>query len=480
MLWSDLHALAPELLLSGAAMVLLLLGVFMPRDRMRLIAVAAIAAFFGAILLAVFATPATGTVFGGAFAADTFAQVGRVFVYTTCILSLLLSLAFFERERLAKFEYPVLVLLAAVGMGLMVSANDLIAVYMGIELQSLALYVMAAFNRDSRRSTEAGLKYFVLGALSSGLLLYGASLIYGFTGSVEFSGIAAALDDGATTVGVAFGLVFLIAGLAFKVSGAPFHMWTPDVYEGAPTPVTAFFAAAPKFAAMLLFVRVMTEAFPSILAQWQPILWLIAALSMLVGAVFALMQTNIKRLMAYSSIGHVGYALIGLVAGTETGVAAVVSYLGIYVLMTLGTFACILCMRRPEGMAENISDLSGLMRTRPGLGLAFTVLFFSLAGIPPMLGFFAKLAVFTAGIEAGLMILVLIGVVSSVIATFYYLGVIRAIWFAEPAPAFVADTRSLSAVTASVIAVVVVGGLIVIVGPLYQLAETAARALFEV
>ncbi|MEM9989912.1 MAG: NADH-quinone oxidoreductase subunit N, partial [Pseudomonadota bacterium] len=305
----DLWALAPELFLAIVAMILLVVGVYLKNDRMKEISVVAALAMVAAFIIGL----STGAdepfmAFGDAFADDAFGELGRGLIYGAAIVSLLMASRFMDREKIGRFEYPILVLLAAIGMGLMVTAHDLISLYMGIELQSLALYIMAAFNRDSRRSTEAGLKYFVLGALSSGLLLYGSSLIYGFTGSTEFSEIANVVGNSENIVGLSFGLVFLIAGLAFKVSAAPFHMWTPDVYEGAPTPVTAFFAAAPKIAAMFLFVRVMMEAFPTILDQWQPVLWLIAALSMIVGSISALMQTNIKRLMAYSSIGHMGYA----------------------------------------------------------------------------------------------------------------------------------------------------------------------------
>ncbi len=476
---TDIAALAPELFLAIVAMLLLVIGVSFKRDRMREISLVAAVALFVALVIGVVGAPAeAGFAFGKSFAIDAFGSLGRSLILIGGIIALLMSGRFFEREGLGRFEYPILVMLACIGMGLMVTAHDLVTLYMGIELQSLSLYIMAAFNRNSRRSTEAGLKYFVLGALSSGLLLYGSSLIYGFTGSTSFDEIAAVAAASQNPIGLTFGLVFLVAGLAFKVSAAPFHMWTPDVYEGSPTPVTAFFAAAPKVAAMFLFVRVMIEGFPTVLDQWQPVLWLIAALSMIVGAVSALVQTNIKRLMAYSSIGHVGYALIGLTAGTEAGVSGVVSYLAIYLLMTLGVFACILSMRRPEGMAENIEDLAGLSQTQPGLAWAFTILFFSLAGIPPFLGFFAKLAVFIAAVEAGLYYLVVVGVVTSVIATFYYLSVLRTIWFADPAPSFVRDTGSAVSATLVGSSLLVAVGIVIIVGPLYRLAEIAAQSLF--
>ncbi|WOI54539.1 NADH-quinone oxidoreductase subunit NuoN [Parvularcula sp. LCG005] len=478
-LQNDITALAPEVFLAICSMVLLLVGVSLKVDRMREINLVATLMLVVAFAITIFVKPEdTTAVFGGAFAADAFGDLGRGLVYVGAIVALLMSGRFFHREGLGRFEYPVLVLLSVVGMGLMVTATDLISLYMGIELQSLSLYIMAAFNRNSRRSTEAGLKYFVLGALSSGLLLYGSSLIYGFTGTTNFTEISVAAATNEYSTGLVFGLVFLIAGLAFKVSGAPFHMWTPDVYEGSPTPVTAFFAAAPKVAAMFLFVRVMMEAFPTIIDQWQPVIWLIAALSMIVGSISALMQTNIKRLMAYSSIGHVGYALIGLAAGTATGVQGVIVYLGIYVLMTLGTFACILSMRRPEGMAENIDDLAGLSQNQPGLALAFSALMFSLAGIPPLLGFFGKLAVFSAGVESGLYILTVIGVLTSVISTYYYLRVLVTIWFSEPTTVFAKDHGPAVTLTASVSALLIVVGLVVILQPLTRLAAVAAQSLF--
>ncbi|HNS85679.1 MAG TPA: NADH-quinone oxidoreductase subunit NuoN, partial [Parvularculaceae bacterium] len=377
-----------------------------------------------------------------------------------------------------RFEYPVLIVLAALGMMLMVSANDLIALYMGVETQSLALYILAAFNRDSRRSTEAGLKYFVLGALSSCMLLYGASLIYGFTGSTNFSAIAQSAAVARENVGLVVGLVFLIAGLAFKVSAAPFHMWTPDVYEGAPTPVTAFFAAAPKLAAMALFARALVTPFPDIVDQWRPIIAILAVASMTVGAFSAIVQSNIKRLMAYSSIGHMGFALIGLAVGTANGIGSVLVYMAIYIVMTVGAFACILLMRRRGGMTESIDDLSGLTRTNPGLALALTILLFSLAGVPPMAGFFGKLVVFQAAVEAALVWLAIIGAVMSVISAYYYLRIIWLMWFNEPAPAFEREVGSRLGMTAFGSAALMFPILIVFIGPLVAFARNAAAALF--
>ena len=351
-------------------------------------------------------------------------------------VAIVMSIGYARAQKFERFEYPVLIVIATLGMMMMISANDLIAVYLGLELQSLALYVIAAINRDSVRSTEAGLKYFVLGALSSGMLLYGASLVYGFTGTTTFAGIAAALGGGTPSLGLVFGLVFLIAGLAFKISAVPFHMWTPDVYEGAPTPVTAFFAAAPKVAAMALFVRVVVSPFAPITPDWQQILSFIAIASMVLGAFAAIGQRNIKRLMAYSSIGHMGYALVGLAAGTEAGVQGVIIYITIYLAMTLGAFACILSMRRREGMVYEISDLAGLSKTHPIMAFMLAVIMFSLAGIPPLAGFFAKFYVFLAAIESGLYVLAVIGVVASVVGAFYYLRIVKIMYFDDPATSF--------------------------------------------
>jgi NADH-quinone oxidoreductase subunit N len=388
-----------------------------------------------------------------------------------------MSSKYLAGEKLGRFEFPVLIIFAALGMSLMVSADDLIALYMGVETQSLALYVLASFNRDSRRSTEAGLKYFVLGALSSCLLLYGASLIYGFTGSTQFEAIAGLIKDGELGVGLVIGLVFLIAGVAFKVSAAPFHMWTPDVYEGAPTPVTAFFAAAPKFAAMALFARALTTAFPTVVDDWRPIIAILAVCSMIVGAFSAIVQTNIKRLMAYSSIGHMGFALVGLAAGGAAGVSSVLTYMAIYVVMTIGAFACILLMRRRGGMTESVEDLAGLTRTNPGLALILTALMFSLAGIPPLGGFFAKFFVFKAAIDADLIWLAVVGAVMSVVSAYYYLRIVWIMWFEEPAPAFEREVGSRLGVTAAISAVAMLGTVFVL-EPLRRVAEAAAGSLF--
>ena len=370
--------------------------------------------------------------FGGAFVVDDFARFLKVLVLVGSAVTIAISTHYFNRERREPFEYPILIMLSTLGMMMLISASDLIALYLGLELMSLALYVVAAIHRDNVRASEAGLKYFVLGALSSGMLLYGASLIYGFTGTTSFEGIAKATGEGAST-GLLFGLVFLFAGFCFKVSAVPFHMWTPDVYEGAPTPVTAFFAAAPKVAGMAMFVRGAIEPFPGIAPQWQQIVVFVAIASMLLGSFAAIGQRNIKRLMAYSSIGHMGFALIGLAAGTEEGVRGVLVYMAIYVAMTLGTFSIILAMRRKGTLVENISDLSGLARTQPTLAFFFAMLLFSLAGIPPLAGFFAKFYVFLAAIKAGLYVLAVLGVIASAIGAYYYLLIVKVMYFDEPA-----------------------------------------------
>ncbi len=392
-------------------------------------------------------------------------------------VAIVLSAGYARKEKFERFEYPVLIVIATLGMMMMVSANDLITLYIGLELQSLAIYVVAAINRDSLRSTEAGLKYFVLGALSSGMLLYGASLVYGFTGHVGFPEIAAAITaQGSASVGLIFGLVFVIAGLAFKVSAVPFHMWTPDVYEGAPTPVTAFIAAAPKLAAMALFVRAVVGAFGPVTDQWQQIVTFLAIASMVLGSFAAIGQRNIKRLMAYSSIGHMGYALVGLAAGTEAGVRGVVIYLIIYLAMTLGAFAVILSMRRRDGMVEEISDLAGLSRTNPVLAFLLAMILFSLAGIPPLAGFFAKFYVFLAAIEAQLYWLSVIGVLASVVGAYYYLRIIKIMYFDEPAGAFERMPVELRVVVGISGAFILL--YVLFAGPIGGYAEAAARTFF--
>lgn len=437
----DIVTALPELLLALFAMGFLMLGAF--RGDKETPAILLLSAMTLVIVFGLLALGFQGgeSAFGGLFIKDRYSDFMKLLVLVGSATTLVMSLRYFEQERIARFEYPILMLFATLGMMIMISANDLIALYLGLELQSLSLYVIAAFRRDNLRSSEAGLKYFVLGALSSGMLLYGCSLIYGFAGTTGFEALADVFSETAASgegpsVGLIIGLVFLMAGLAFKVSAVPFHMWTPDVYEGAPTPITAFFATAPKVAALALFVRVMVGPFGEFTEQWQQIVIFISIASMLLGAFAAINQTNIKRLMAYSSIGHVGYALIGLATGTEEGVRGLIVYMAIYIIMTLGTFACILCMRQKELMVEGIADLKGLSKTNPAMALALTIFMFSMAGIPPVAGFFGKYFVFLAAMESGLYALAVIGVLSSVVGAFYYLRIIKFMYFDEPAEAF--------------------------------------------
>lgn len=423
----------PEIFLALSGMALLMVGVFRGDESTRLVSYLTVAAFAVAAVIALNIDDSGTPTFAGLFVMDGFATFAKVLVLIGSALSVIVSQPYIERERIRRFEYPVLMLFATVGMLMMISANDLISLYIGLELQSLSLYVIAAFRRDYAKSSEAGLKYFVLGALSSGLLLYGSSLIYGFAGTTNFNSLGLLFaQSGSASVGIVVGIVFVAAALAFKVSAVPFHMWTPDVYEGAPTPVTAFFAVAPKVAAIALFVRLLIEPFGALVDEWRQIIYFTAVASMVLGALAAINQTNIKRLMAYSSIGHIGYALVGLAAGTEEGIQAVLIYMAIYVAMNIGTFAVILCMRQNGRMVEDINDLAGLSRSHPMMALAMTIFMFSMAGIPPMAGFFGKLYVFLAAIQAELYVLAVIGVVTSVIGAFYYLRIIKLMYFDEP------------------------------------------------
>jgi NADH-quinone oxidoreductase subunit N len=464
----------PEILLAVGAMVLLMLGVFGSARATGIVNALAVVLLIVAAVMVASMPGDRNVAFGGSFVVDGFARFLKILALVGSAVAILMSLEFLNKLQERRFEYAVLIMLASVGMLVMISAGDLIALYLGLELMSLPLYVVAAIDRDSVRSTEAGLKYFVLGALSSGMLLYGCSLIYGFTGTVNFVGIAKASAEGG--IGLTFGIVFLFAGLCFKVSAVPFHMWTPDVYEGAPTPVTAFFASAPKVAAIALFVRAAITAFPGIVVQWQQILVFVSIASMVLGAFAAIGQKNIKRLMAYSSIGHMGFALIGLAAGTSEGVQGVLVYIAIYLAMTLGTFACILAMRRTSGSVEEIADLAGLARTNPAMAFFLAMLLFSLAGIPPLAGFFAKFYVFLAAIKAGLYALAVIGVLASVVGAYYYLLIVKIMYFDEPAPAFAPMRGELKAVLA-------ISGLFVLLffvypGPIVDAAAAAAKSLF--
>ncbi|KAB2884726.1 MAG: NADH-quinone oxidoreductase subunit NuoN [Pseudorhodoplanes sp.] len=470
----DLLPAAPELALVGGALLLLMFGVYRGERSGSAVSLGAIMLLVAGAGLIIWLPRGTLTTFGGSFIVDDFARFLKLLAFGGSAAAILMAQTYLLRENLQKFEFPILLLLATAGMGMIVSAGDLIALYLGLELMSLSLYVVAAIHRDSVRSTEAGLKYFVLGALSSGMLLYGCSLIYGSTGTVAFSGIAQAAPQGG--LGLIFGLVFLFAGLCFKISAVPFHMWTPDVYEGAPTPVTAFFAAAPKVAAMALFVRVAVGAFPAIAAQWQQIIVFIAIASMALGSFAAIGQRNIKRLMAYSSIGHMGFALVGLAAGTAEGVQGVLIYVAIYMAMTLGAFACILSMRHNGRMVEEIADLSGLSRTKPAMAFFMAVLLFSLAGIPPLAGFFAKYYVFLAAIKANLFALAVIGVVMSVVGAYYYLAIVKAIYFDEPAKSF----EPMPGDQAIILAAAGLFNLLFFVypAPLLDAATLAARSLY--
>ncbi|WP_298370478.1 NADH-quinone oxidoreductase subunit NuoN [Azospirillum sp.] len=429
----DIWPALPEIFLAVAGMALLLIGVFRGDGFTRPVSYLTVVVMLLAAILAMGYGAGRVVTFNGMFVMDAFGVFMKVLVLVAAALSVILSLGFNEREQMARFEYPVLMLFATLGMLMMISANDLISLYVGLETQSLALYVIAAFRRDSAKSSEAGLKYFVLGALSSGMLLYGASLIYGFAGTTSFDKIAALFAGGAhASPGVVIGLVCVLAGLAFKVSAAPFHMWTPDVYEGAPTPVTAFFAAAPKVAAIALFTRVLIEPFGHLTAQWHQVLVAASVLSMVIGSFAAIMQTNIKRLMAYSSIGHVGYALVGLAAGNQDGVRGVLIYMALYIAMNIGAFAVILSMKAKGLMLEEIKDFSGLSKTNPMLAATMAIFMFSMAGIPPMAGFFGKLYVFLAAIEVQDYTLAVIGVLTSVVGAFYYLRIVKIMYFDEP------------------------------------------------
>lgn len=429
---ADLSVILPEIILSLYVMAALLAAVYTVKDKAGPLLVWLTAGLM--VILGIWIATSdngTATAFGGMIVNDAFARFAKVLILLSAAAVLVMGQDYMSRRNMLRFEYPLLIGLSAVGMMVMVSAGDLMALYMGLELQSLALYVVAAIRRDSVKSTEAGLKYFVLGALSSGLLLYGASLVYGFAGTTKFTGIIEVAAHGEISVGLLFGIVFLIAGMAFKVSAVPFHMWTPDVYEGAPTPVTAFFASAPKVAAMGLFARVLHDAFGHAVSDWSQIIALIAVLSMFLGAVAAIGQRDIKRLMAYSSIAHMGYALIGLAAGTELGIQALLVYMSIYVAMNIGTFAFIMMLERDGTPVTDITALNQYAKREPGRALGMLVLLFSLAGVPPMLGFFGKFFVLRAAVEADMAWLAIAGVVASVIGAYYYLRIVYFMYFGE-------------------------------------------------
>ncbi len=477
MISADLSIALPEILLALFAMTALMVGVFAGQDRVAPMVLWATSAAFVllALMIALQGTEAR-TAFGGMFIDDPFARFAKVMILLSAAVVMLMGQDYMLRHGLLRFEYPVLVALAVVGMMIMVSAGDLMALYMGLELQSLALYVIVAIRRDSARSTEAGLKYFMLGALASGMLLYGASLVYGFAGTTQFAGIISTIADGEMPLGLLIGLAFLIAGLAFKVSAVPFHMWTPDVYQGAPTPVTAFLSTAPKVAAIALFARVGFEAFGTVTADWGQIVALLAVLSMFLGGVAAIGQRDIKRLMAYSSIAHMGYALVGLAAGSQQGVEAMLIYMAIYVTMNIGVFAFILSMSRDGRPVTDIGALNMLSAREPIKAAALLVLLFSMAGVPPLLGFFAKLAVLWAAVEAGMAWLAVAGVIASVIGAFYYLRIVYYMYFGEEVEELDRVMPNLQWGLLMASAVIMVVGVVNLFG-IESFAEAAAQTL---
>src|ERR1700716_860054 len=465
----------PELVMAVGSMALLMLGAYRGQETTKLVTGLAVGLLAVVGVLELLLPGGRLTTFSGSFIVDDFARFLKILALIGSVATLVLSAEFLADPSRRIFEYSILVLLSTLGMMVLISAGDLIMLYLGLELMSLALYVVAASNRDNAKSTEAGLKYFVLGALSSGMLLYGASLIYGFTGTVGFAGIAAAVKTG--SVGIVFGLVFLLAGLCFKVSAVPFHMWTPDVYEGAPTPVTALFAVAAKIAAMSLMVSVLMGPFKPLFPQGQQIVVVASVLSMGLGAFAALRQQNIKRLMAYSSIGNVGYVLLGLASGSEKGIQSVVFYLAIYMVMTMGVFAVILMMKRRNVMVENISDLAGLARSEPMMALALLVFMFSLAGIPPLAGFWGKLYIFIAAVEARLYVPAVLGVLASVVASYYYLRIVKVMYFDDPAEALDQPAFGVNRVVAFA-AAILVAVFSLAPQPLSLVAAAAAKGLF--
>lgn len=464
----------PELALSVAGLIILVAGVIPKQETFFPVSMATIGALLLAAVLVV--GQQEGTALGGHYVTDAFSVFMKLLALGGAAIGIVLSLDYNTKEGLARFEFPVLVLFATVGMMVMISANDLLSLYLGLELLSLPLYVIAAFNRDNARSAEAGLKYFVLGALASGLLLYGSSLVYGFAGTTNFDRLADAFSaDAGVSAGVVVGIVFVITGLAFKVSAVPFHMWTPDVYEGAPTPVTAFFAAAPKVAAIALLARVLIGPFGDLAAQWQQVIQLVSLGSMILGSFAAIGQRNIKRLMAYSSIGHVGYALMGLAVASDVGLRGLLIYMAIYVFMNLGTFAVLVAMRRQGRAVENVDDLAGLGRTDLGTAVWMAVFMFSMAGIPPLAGFFGKLYVFLAAVQGGFWVLAVVGVLTSVVSAYYYLRIIKVMFFDAPAGALDPAPASLTVVMAG-------AGLFTLLfvlwpAPILSAAQAAAAAL---
>lgn len=476
----DIAPALPELLLMLAGLIFLVIGVFREHDGVRLISPLSAMALVIVAAIIVASDKTAADTFGGHFRMDAFAAYLKVLIYLGVAGAILVAQNYLEDERIARFEFPLLGLFGALGMSMMVSANSFLGLYMSLELQSLAVYVLAASHRDQLRSTEAGLKYFILGSLASGLLLYGISLVYGFTGTVMFGQLGDLLRDenAALSQGALVGLVFITAGICFKLGVVPFHMWTPDVYEGAPTPVGAYIASAPKLAAMGLLLRVLVDPFGAWVSQWQQIIVFVAIASMLLGAFAAIMQTNFKRLMAYSGIANIGYALVGLAAGTQEGINGVLVFMAIYMVMTLGTFACILAMRRSGTYVEDIAELAGLSRRQPMLAGILTILMFSLAGIPPLAGFFGKLYIFKAAVDAGLTSLAVIGLLSSVVAAYYYLRIVKLVWFDQPAEPFDQPLRPSISAVAGISAILLVVAVLAI-NPLFASAGAAAGAIFH-
>ena len=472
-------ALLPELILSIGATILMMVAAFTGRRGSALVNWLAVILLLGATAALVGAPSHAGPVFDGLVTEDLFASFGRALIYPASAVAIIAAHGWFERGTEHASEYAVLILFSAVGMGVMVSASSLVSLYVGLELQSLASYVLASYRRTDERSAEAGLKYFVLGALASGILLYGISLLYGFTGTMSFTGLAAAFGRGAPSLGLLFGLVFVLAGLAFKASAVPFHMWTPDVYEGAPTPVTLFFGSAPKVAAVLLATRLCVEGLGPATDAWRQIVIFAALASIFLGAVAAYGQTNIKRLLAYSSINNVGFALIGLAAGGARGASSVLFYMAVYVVMTLGAFLCVLWMRDEEGRpVESIASLSGLAQTRPGFAAAFAIFMFGLAGIPPLFGFWPKLVVFRAAIDSGYVALAVAGILGTVVGAYYYLKIIKVMYMEEPAAPYKRVREPVQGLLILLAAVLVSPLGYLLIGPLSALTDRAAGSLF--
>jgi NADH-quinone oxidoreductase subunit N len=472
-------ALLPELILSVGATVMMIVAAFVPRRASGVVNWLCVLLLLAATATLIGAPSHAGPVFGGLVTEDLFASFGRAIMYPAAAVAIIAAHGWFERGTEHASEYGVLIVFSAVGMGVMVSATSLIALYVGLELNSLASYVLASYRRSDERSAEAGLKYFVLGALASGILLYGISLLYGFTGTTSFTGLAAAFARGTPSLGLLFGLVFLLAGLAFKASVVPFHMWTPDVYEGAPTPVTTFFASAPKVAAVLLATRVCVVALGPATDAWRQIVIVAALLSIFVGAIAAYGQTNIKRLLAYSSINNVGFALVGLAAAGPRGTSAVLFYMAVYVVMTVGAFLCVLWMRDADGQpVEEIASLSGLSQTRPGLAAAMAIFMFSLAGIPPLFGFWPKLLVFTAAVQTGYVALAVAAILGTVIGAYYYLKIVKVMYMDEPAPAYARVRQPIQGLLILIAAIAVSPLGYLLIGPLGSLTDRAAGSLF--